>query len=213
MRSFSLLLLRLVLTALVAISPLRSDTGQWSKSPEPYEDPDAYEVYSAVLSTGGGWQDSKSLLILQNIPPKEWPIGSPQSALQGDAEFTRQFDGIFKSFEQANRQPLLLQYHFAIPKPYQIVSSAELDAAFRRRASNTADDGRDGFRQSFPDSTGYLILSAVGFNSEKTIAVVYVEYRCGGLCGSSRYNILEKRAGHWVRSTPKGLKSEMTGNS
>jgi hypothetical protein len=213
MRSFGLLLLRLVLTALVAVSSMRSDTGQSRNPPAPYEDPDAYEVYSTVLLMDGAWQDSKALLILQNIPPKEWPIGSPWGALQGDENFTEQFDGILKSFDQTNGEPLLLQYHFAISKPYQIVGSAELDAAFWRRAPNTVDDGWEGFRQSFPDSTGYLILSAVGFNSEKTVALVYVEYRCGGLCGSSRYCILKKRDGRWVQSTPRGLKSEMTGNS
>lgn len=208
MRSFGLLLL---LTALVVVSPMRLQTSQSRKSPVDYEDPDAYEAYSAILGMGGRWQDSKSLLILQDIPPKEWPIGSPQGALQGDAEFTKQFDCIFKRFEQANSQSLLSQYHFAIAKPYKILSSAELEAAFRY--PTIYHDGWEGFRQSFPDSSGYLIFSAVGFNSEKTIALVYVDYRCGGLCGSSRYYILEKHDGHWVRSTPKGLKSEMIGNS
>jgi hypothetical protein len=211
MRNPGLLLLPLFLTAVVVVSPMRSDTNQSRKSPVPYEDPEAYEAYSAILTMGSGWQDSKSLVILQDIPPKDWPIGSPRGALQGDAEFTKQFDGIFKSFEEANIPPLLWQYHFAIAKPYQIVSAAELETAFRQAAVH--HDGWEGFRQTFPDSSGYLILSAVGFNSEKTIALIYVDYRCGGLCGSSRYYILEKRDGHWVRSTPKGLKSEMTGNS
>ena len=207
------LLVSVVLAALVAIPPLLSNSGGSTKSIAAYEDPDAYEVYSAVLSMHGSWQDSKSSLILQNIPPKEWPIGSARDALQGNAEFAKQFDPIFKSFEQANREPSLLQYHFAIQKSYQIVASAELDSAFRRRALNAGDDGWEGFRQSFPASSGYVILSAVGFNSERTTGLVYVEYRCGGLCGSSGYYILEKRHGRWVRITPKGLKSEMVGNS
>lgn len=208
MRSFGLLLL---LTALVAVSPVRPDTSQSRKSPAAYEDADAYAAYSAILAMGGDWQGSKSLVILREIPPKEWPIGSPRGALQGDAEFTKQFDSIFKSFEQANSQSLLLQDHFTIAKPYKILSSADLEAAFRR--PTVYHDGWESFRQSFPDSSGYVIFSAVGFNSEKTIALVYVDYRCGGLCGSSRYYILEKHDGHWVRSTPKGLKSEMTGMS
>jgi hypothetical protein len=211
MRSFGLPLLPLVLTALAVVSPMHSETSQSSKPPVAYEDPEAYAAYSAILAMGGGWKDSKSLLILQDIPPREWPIGSPRGALQGNAEFTTQFDTIFKSFEQANSQSSLLQYHFAIAKPYKILSSAELEAAFRH--PTIYHDGWEGFRQSFPDSSGYLIFSAVGFNPEKTIALVYVDYRCGGLCGSSRYYILEKHDGHWVRSTPKGLKSEMTGNS
>ena len=114
MRNLGLLLLPVVLTALLAVSPMRSDTDQVTKSPGPYEDLNAYEVYSAVLSSNGQWQDSKSLLILQNIPPKEWPIGLPQGALQGDAEFTKRFEGIFRSFEQANREPSLLS--FCVPE-------------------------------------------------------------------------------------------------
>ena len=212
MKSLGLLGL-IVMATLVAVPPLLSDSDQSMKSIAAYEDPDAYEVYSAVLSLHGSWQDSKSLLILQNLPPKEWPIGSAREALQGNAEFAKQFDPIFKSFEQTNRESSLLQYHFSIQKSYQIVASVKLDAAFRRRAPNAADDGWEGFRQSFPDSSGYVILSAVGFNSEKTIGLVYVEYRCGGLCGSSAYYILEKRGGTWVRISPKGLKTEIIGNS
>jgi hypothetical protein len=57
-----------------------------------------------------------------------------------------------------------------------------------------------------------LILSGVGFNSDKTIALVYVEHRCGNMC-SSRYYILEKRNGQWSKCKPNGLTSEMTGNT
>ena len=44
-------------------------------------------------------------------------------------------------------------------------------------------------------------------------ALVYVGHFCGGLCAQERYYILRKRDGHWVSYIPKGLKSEMRGES
>jgi hypothetical protein len=194
-------------------------SSEWAVAQQPkqpiaaYENPDAYAAYSAVLSMGGPWDDSKTLVILKELPLKEWPIGSARDALQGDEEFRGDFEGIFKSFEGANRQSLLLENQLAVHKPYQLVDSAELEAAFRGTTQTVHRDGWEGFRQSFPNSNGYLILSAVGFNAEKTIAVVFVDYRCGGLCGTARYYILQKREKEWIRYSPRGLQSEMQGNS
>jgi hypothetical protein len=106
-----------------------------------------------------------------------------------------------------------LENRFAIQKSFQIVGSSELEVAFHSTVPHVRTDGWEGFRQNFPNSTSYLILSAVGFNPQRTIAVVFVDYRCGGLCGSARYYVLQKRAGDWVNYIPKGLKSEMRGNS
>jgi hypothetical protein len=203
----------LALMASISFSSLWTVARQSNKSILPYENPDAYNVYSAVVSMSGQWDDSKSLVFLKELPLKEWPIGSAREALQGDEEFRENFESVFKSFEEANRQSLFLENHFAIHKPYQLVGSAELEAAFRRNEPGTHGDGWEGFRKCFPNATGYTIFSAVGFNAEKTLAIVFVEYRCGGLCGSARYYILEKRDKDWINFSPKGLQSEMRGNS
>ena len=65
-----------------------------------------------------------------------------------------------------------LKCDFTIQKPYKMLSRAGLHAAFRHLPPNAVSDGWEGFRDSFPDSSGYLILSGVGFNSDKTIALV-----------------------------------------
>jgi hypothetical protein len=210
------LMLSLFLTTLVgavSFSSVRAVGRQSSESTPPYENPEAYGVYSAVLSRGGQWDDSKSLVVLKELPVKEWPIGSPRDALHGDEEFRGNFASIFKSFEEANRQSLFLENHFVIQKSYQLVGLAELESAFHSTKPDARRDGWEGFRQTFPNSTGYLILSAVGFNPEKTIAIVFVDYRCGGLCSSARYYILQKRDKDWISYSPKGLQSETRGNS
>lgn len=40
-------------------------------------------------------------------------------------------------------------------------------------------------------------FSAVGFNHDKTVAILYATYWCGGRCGRGTYFILDKRNGHW----------------
>jgi hypothetical protein len=213
MKNLMLSLFLIALVGLASFSSVRAVDRQSSKSTPPYENPEAYGVYSAVLSMGGQWDDSKSLVVLKELPLKEWPIGSPRDALRGDEEFRGNFDRIFKSFEQANRQSLFLENYFVIQKSYQLVGLAELESAFHSTKPDAHRDGWEGFRQHFPNSTGYLILSAVGFNPERTIAIVFVDYRCGGLCGSARYYILQKRDKDWISYSPKGLQSETRGNS
>jgi hypothetical protein len=44
------------------------------------EDKEVYEVYAAVLPMDSWyWENSKVILILGDIPPREWPIGSPRA--------------------------------------------------------------------------------------------------------------------------------------
>jgi hypothetical protein len=119
------------------------------------EDPDAYAVYSAVLSIPGPWEDSKSLVILKELPPKEWPIGSPQDALQGNEEFRGIFESIFKAFEQTNKGSLFLENRFAIHKSYQLVGLPELEAAFHTTVqASVRGDGWEGFRRTLPTLPG-----------------------------------------------------------
>jgi hypothetical protein len=178
------------------------------------EDKDADDVYAAVLPMDSWyWENSKVILVLADIPPQEWPIGSPRGALNGDAKFIESFEPVFVSFELANRTAMMLHSDFHVGKPTRFVTRAELNAVFERPSGITVGDGWEGFRHNFPDSAGYLILSRVGFNAHRTIALVYEEHRCGGLCGAARYYMLQKRNGQWVRYSPAGLKTEMIGNT
>ena len=153
-----------------------------------YEDKEEYEVYSAALPMDSWyWENSKVILILGEIPPREWPIGSPRGALIGDAKFIETFEPIFASFDLANKMPRMLQPNFQLSKATRLMTRAELDAALERPPEADVGDGWEGFRHHFPSSAGHLILSGVGFNVDRTVALVYVEHRCGGLCGVARY--------------------------
>ena len=68
--------------------------------------------------------------------------------------------------------------------PYQLVGAADIPGF------------RTGFYAKFPDSDA---VSAVGFNDEKTRAMVYIENYCGLLCAGGQFYLLEKNDGQWVR--------------
>jgi hypothetical protein len=59
------------------------------------------------------------------------------------------------------------------------------------------------FWKKFPGVDGYLYVSSVGFNSDKTKAVVSVYFWCGMLCAERNSLLLEKRNRRWhVIPTP-----------
>ena len=65
---------------------------------------------------------------------------------------------------------------FNIQLPFKLVAFDEIHAAL------DGPGGWDGFYTKFPESGGYIELSAVGFNPDKTVAVVYVGHHCGSTC-------------------------------
>ncbi len=135
-----------------------------AKPPKVFSDPDGCDVYSAVLPMDEWyWQNSKTLLIVQELPPDEWPIGSPKSALQGNFEFRRAFAPVFRSFDEVTRREALLECNFTVQKSYKMVSKATLHAAFRHLPPNAISDGWEGFRDSFPDSNRLLDSLRRGF--------------------------------------------------
>jgi hypothetical protein len=105
-------------------------------------------------------------------------------------EAASRFKDAIADYKRLNKKPWLLQRQFQIEKPYEIVSSDAIGVLFK-------DSGWDSFYKRYPDSGGYVIMSAVGFNKEKTRAVVYTGSACGGLCGLWRFHLLEKIDGNW----------------
>jgi hypothetical protein len=82
-------------------------------------------------------------------------------------------------YKKKNGRKWLLQRQFEITKPYEIVSSDEINTIFN--TEGTA--GWKTFYERHPDSGGLIESSAAGFNASKTFAVVYVGHTCGSWCG------------------------------
>jgi hypothetical protein len=57
--------------------------------------------------------------------------------------------------------------------------------------------GQQSFYQSFPETSGLISFSHVGFDSTLHEAIVSTSIVCGGLCGTGRRYVLRKKWGKW----------------
>jgi hypothetical protein len=92
---------------------------------------------------------------------------------------------------------LELQKKFNLPR-YDLFTKAEQQSVTEGAAACL------GFQQKYPGYQRWIELSAVGFNQDQTVAVVYfVELRAtsnfcsGGMFEKGGYRMLQKRDGKW----------------
>ena len=178
----------LLILALLFSQGVNSTTG---KAP-PYEDEEAYEVYSAILPLESPLRNAHAKrLIIQN------ETKGFEMCLRPEEEWQEKIGPAISAYVKANAKPSLLQPGIKVRVPYGLIVADEL-------RSTIQTVGWEGFYKHYPDSSGWMELSAVGFNVEKTVAVVYMGHHCGPLCGGGGFHILEKKDGKWVALDWKG---------
>jgi hypothetical protein len=181
------------ITSLLILAFLLSQgvVGSSGKAP-PYEDQEAYEVYSAILPLERPLRDAHAKrLIIQN------ETKGFEMCLRPEKEWQEKIGPAISDYVRANAKPSLLLPRIKVEVPYRLILADELSSAIQ-----TA--GWEGFNQRYPDSGGWMELSAVGFNVNKTVAVVYMGHHCGPLCGGGGFHVLEKKDGKWVALDWKG---------
>ena len=179
-------------TSLLILALLLSQgvVSQSGKAP-PYEDQEAYEVYSAILPSE--WPSrvahAKRLII-------QTETTGYQMCLRPDQEWQEKIGPAIFEFVRLNAKPSLLQPRIKAAVPYHLINADEL--------TSVVQTGWEEFYRRYPDSGGWMELSAVGFNVDKTVAVVYMGHHCGWLCGGGGFHVLEKKDGKWVPLDWKG---------
>jgi hypothetical protein len=173
--------------------------------PPDYNDADAYDVYSAVLSLPfkGNLFKSKILIIreetLMNFGAYVDQKPDTSTCLQPTDEFKPVVQPAIDDYLEKNRMKWRLQNKFDLNIPYKLVSSETVLDLIKR-------DGWPGFYKTYPDSGSFIDLSAVGFNSDRTIAVVTKGGWCGELCGEGSYYVMQKKEGRWTEFNWQGRK-------
>jgi hypothetical protein len=157
--------------------------------PQPYTLAEAYEVYSAVLPDSWNKSESTKLVIAQettnfdmclkeeNLKPSSEELSVPAVA----------------DYLKVNQHSWILQWNIQIATPYLLVPRADILDLFQTKGV----DGWEKFHKQYPQSSGWVELSAVGFDTEKKNAAVYVGHHCGWLCGGGGVKLLEKKADKW----------------
>jgi hypothetical protein len=129
------------------------------------------------------------------------------SASAGD---TCSSHGVVQSYRRENARVRTIREGFDLGVPYSIVTVAQVrklmaDAGYSKRSPRSNAPGADVFAR-FPG--GRLVaLSAVGFNAEKTRAMVAIQADCfpswtpeteHPTCQEGRHVALEKKDGRWT---------------
>ena len=143
---------------------------------QPYDNVDAFQIYSLLLPDEESYGFAEDALMIQ-----ENTIAPDISGARLTPADANRFKNAIAGYNRDYKSKWLLQRQFQIAKPYRIVDAKVISAL---------PDHPQG-------AVSYVRLSPVGFNREKTQAVVFVQSLCGGLCGSWRFHFLEKVHGKW----------------
>ena len=154
---------------------------------KPYEDPEAYAVYSALLSPNSDKQAvmAQRTLVFENC-------------YQPDDKWREELGPVVENYKKINQDRWDL-VDANIRFPHKLISAEEMRMFF----SKGAKAGWKKFNRKYPDKA-LLLVSAVGFNSDKTVAMVATESDCGPLCGSGGMSFLRKVDGVWRKFYPSG---------
>ncbi|HEU0175566.1 MAG TPA: hypothetical protein VFV58_14995 [Blastocatellia bacterium] len=185
------MLLQIVSLLISSLSLFQNGATNKDAQPNSYEDAEAYEVYSVILPTV--WPsllgNAKSLVIRSET------IGY-KMCLQPEAESEKIIGQAISEYVKLNKMAWLLQRRLSIEKPYELIPYDELRSALKQ-------GGWENFYKQYPNSGGWIELSAIGFNADKTVAVVYMGRHSWSLSGGGRFHVLQKKDGKW---TPLKLK-------
>lgn len=153
----------------------------------PYDDAAAYEVYAAILPTEWPARVAKAKTLVILSATKSYKM-----CLVPEKESEELIGTAISDYVKLNEKTWLLQQaSFKLGTPPKLISSEELKSIFDRGKWAS-------FYRQYEDSDGLIELSAVGFNSDKTVAVVYMGHSCGALCGGGRFHVLQKKEGKWA---------------
>lgn len=163
-------------------------------APAAYEDADAYEIFSTILPTEWPLRVAHAKRLVIRSETKAYEM-----CLRPETEWEEKVGPAISDYLRLNKKPWLLQPRLSSEAPYEFMTADEF--------KTTLDHGGwDGFYIQHPKSGGLIELSAVGFNHDKTVAVVYMGHSCGMLCGGGAFHVLEKKDGKWTDMDWKGLR-------
>ena len=164
----------------------------------PTDDED-YAVYSAALKELFG---TKSIA-LENQVSGCTGIGNNK---EGEASWQKSLDELPQKLKKLSPKTLAdFKSKSRVCKTLEskFNSSVKLISKQERRTIFSGKDMRKAwaaFNKKFPGANGYVIVSNVGFNEDRTQALVDISNKCGDKCGAEQFVLLLKVGGSWTVS-------------
>ena len=143
-----------------------------------------------------------SALIRQN--PIGYDLGVKIVVRSGTASI---YDMIERALEQAHTLPADLVDSYRslnaashtidpdldVEQHYTMMPEAEWEEVFGQSGSVWAR-----FEAKYPQASGVVVFSRVGFDADQDTALAFIYYRCGDLCGAGGLYVLVKADGSWT---------------
>jgi hypothetical protein len=192
----------LIGTCLLLVAFQAAPTQQPNKLSGELPDED-YAIYSLVLQTHFV-KDGIERIVLGDHTLMEYPPimmamtqfgGSKDAKTIGESAAKE----TLQDYEQKNKTPLPLAPKFTLNVPLVLMSAAERDRVFMITGEKkvAGPKGMEAFQKLYPKSPGFMNISRIGFNSDRTQALLYIGFVCGGLCGEGHIFLLVKENGTW----------------
>lgn len=160
---------------------------------------DANEIYRLLIQRELTFNDEIKLIVLQ-AETTGCPMFEDES-VRKNWDHTQPFHEMVKE-SMPEAAPQTLDNYLAANKNSKPLRVANLGINYVlvRNSDLPADEFGwfwTKFYKRYPNSSGILYFSDVGFNERHDQAFVYSARTCGGLCGSGEYVLLRKVNGKW----------------
>jgi len=195
-----LLLISIELGSVVVSAPRAQSTSDAGVSDE------EYDIYSTLIKQMYVQAETKLLIIEERTFRYDF-------ADQNDEPWREKKKGLnidqsaAEDYEARNGQHWLLnKASFKLPVKINLITDLDLKAIFH---GHWGELEWIQYYRRFPDSSGFVMLSRIGFNTEHTQALVYMGSRCGPHCGDLHFLLLEKANGSWT--TKKEIRKKSFG--
>jgi hypothetical protein len=193
-------------------SPVLGQSKKKTASPSPSKptaalDDEEYAVYSALIHSL--YANGAKVLVIDNFVSGCVPVGNNA---EGERAWLKSLDKLpsklpklsaktIADFKSKARTCRTIEAKLTLPTKYILFSQAERRAIFSKADVNQSWQS---FRQKYPDANGYINISNIGFNEDRTQALVDTFRKCGDKCGGEKMVLLTKTNGKWsVAATHK----------
>jgi hypothetical protein len=157
-----------------------------------------YAVYSAILNKiEQSPNDGKEVKLVVINDQTNGPDNScfPEKIAKWNERISaNELKPIFDDLIAKNKESkTLVGKQFQVKHKSVLLNVRDFSLIFKKKDL----EGWTDFYRTYPNSSGFITFSRVGFSSDATRAIVYEQNNCDSLCGYGGYILLSKEKGEW----------------
>jgi hypothetical protein len=156
------------------------------------KDPDEYAVWSTVLTKKYADRNYLKLVIRDQTAIDLWQYSENDGEAFLDLKAKNRAQSVLEN-KFSVKLPCILMTREAESKLFYSTPSERKDKAFIEKVRSSWNQ----FYEEYPGAQGILTISRVGFNADKSEAVVYIQNVAAFMAASGKLFFLTKKNGSW----------------